>query len=506
MVAYFRKLPFFAVLIFVSGGAMFIPAVVALATEDFSTARAFFYAALMVLMSAVLLGFASQTPRRTPSERSHLATLFLAYLWLPFVLSIPFDQAVGNTRFINVYFDMVSALTTTGAPVFDPARLDPAVHLWRGLVGWFGGLLIWITAFAVLAPLNLGGYEVTSEATIQGKVASTGRGQMRAAGASERLRKHAARLTPIYVGLTLTLALALSAAGEDPMVAAIHAMSTMATSGISPLASLEARPSGLLGEALIFLFFIFALSRRTYSSGIGRNLRERLTKDREIRLAIFAGVVLPTLLFARHWFGALEVDELADADAALSALWGSVFTVVSFLTTTGFVSDAWGEARAWSGLPTPGLLLVGLVLMGGGVATTAGGVKLLRVYALYKHGVREMGKLIYPNSVAGAGRLGRRIRREGAYIAWVVFMLLVLTIAAVMVALSATGLDFEAAMILAIACLTTTGPLALVAGEVPIEYFVLSDAAKIICAAAMVIGRIETLVMIALLNPAFWRD
>ncbi|OAN70016.1 hypothetical protein A8B78_21225 [Jannaschia sp. EhC01] len=144
--------------------------------------------------------------------------------------------------------------------------------------------------------------------------------------------------------------------------------------------------------------------------------------------------------------------------------------------------------------------------MGGGVATTAGGVKLLRVYALYKHGVREMGKLIYPNSVAGAGRLGRRIRREGAYIAWVVFMLLVLSIAAVMVALASTGLDFEDATILAIATLTTTGPLASVAGATPIDYFMLSDAAKLICAGAMIVGRIETLVMIALLNPGFWRD
>jgi len=505
MATYFRNLPFFAILIFVAGAAMFLPATVATVTEDYRTGRVFLYAGLMVLMAAVLLGFASQTPGRPPSERSHLASLFLAYLWLPLVLAMPMDQAVGNTRFINVYFDMVSALTTTGAQVFDPERLAPAVHLWRGLVGWFGGLLIWITAFAVLAPLNLGGFEVTSEASIQGKVVSL-RGQMRAAAASVRIRKHALHLTPIYTGLTLALGFALTASGEEPLVAAIHAMSTMATSGISPTGGLEGQPAGILGEALIFVFFIFALSRRTYSSGVGRDLREHLTKDREIRIAIFAGVVLPTLLFVRHWFGALEVNELADGQAALSVLWGSVFTVISFLTTTGFVSDSWGDARAWSGLKTPGLLLVGLVLMGGGVATTAGGVKLLRVYALYKHGVREMEKLIYPNSVAGAGRLGRRIRREGAYIAWVVFMLLALSIAAVIVALAATGLDFEAATILAIASLTTTGPLATVAGEMPINYFTLSDAAKLISAAAMIVGRIETLVMIALLNPAFWRD
>ena len=44
--------------------------------------------------------------------------------------------------------------------------------------------------------------------------------------------------------------------------------------------------------------------------------------------------------------------------------------------------------------------------MGGGIATTAGGVKLLRLYALYRHGLREMDKLIHPTQrrAAGAGR------------------------------------------------------------------------------------------------------
>jgi trk system potassium uptake protein TrkH len=231
-----------------------------------------------------------------------------------------------------------------------------------------------------------------------------------------------------------------------------------------------------------------------------------MARDREARLAGFAVVVLPTLLFMRHWIGALEVETVANFGDAVQALWGSAFTVLSFVTTTGFVSDSWVAAQTWSGLQTPGLLLVGLVLMGGGVATTAGGMKLLRVYALYKHGVREMAKLIYPHSVGGAGRLGRRIRREGAYIAWIFFMLFILSLAAVMLALAATGLGFEEALILSVAALSTTGPLAEVAGEAPISYIALSDPAKLILAAAMIIGRIETLVLIALLNPAFWRS
>ena len=169
-------------------------------------------------------------------------------------------------------------------------------------------------------------------------------------------------------------------------------------------------------------------------------------------------VLVPVGLFLRHWIGALEVDAANDPLTALAALWGGVFTVMSFLTTTGFESASWEVARNWSGLATPGLILMGLALVGGGVATTAGGVKLLRVYALYKHGVREMERLAIPASVGGDGPVARRMRRHGAYYAWIFFMLFAISIAAVMLALSLSGLEFEPALVLTIAQLVDHRP------------------------------------------------
>ena len=151
------------------------------------------------------------------------------------------------------------------------------------------------------------------------------------------------------------------------------------------------------------------------------------------------------------------------------------------------------------------MILLGLALMGGGVATTAGGVKLMRVYALYQHGLREMGRLVHPSSVGGAGGMGRHIRREGAFIAWIFFMTFVLSFALVMTLLSLTGLPFEISMVLSVAALSTTGPLSELALSEPIALAALTDAAKYILCAAMVLGRLETLALIALFNPEFWR-
>jgi trk system potassium uptake protein TrkH len=149
---------------------------------------------------------------------------------------------------------------------------------------------------------------------------------------------------------------------------------------------------------------------------------------------------------------------------------------------------------------------MGLAVIGGGVATTAGGVKLLRVYALYLNGLREMERLVHPSSISGAGLTSRRIRREGAFIAWIFFMLFALSLALVTVVLSALGQDLETALILATAALSTTGPLTQVAGEAPINLLALSGGAKLVLCASMVLGRLETLAIIALINPRLWRD
>ncbi len=148
---------------------------------------------------------------------------------------------------------------------------------------------------------------------------------------------------------------------------------------------------------------------------------------------------------------------------------------------------------------------MGLALVGGGVATTAGGAKLMRVYALYLHGLREMEKLVHPSSVGGSGTDARHMRGRGAYMAWLFFMLMSMSVALVSALLTLTGQDFENAMALTIAALTTTGPIATSAMAEPISYGALSDTAKLVLAGAMILGRLETLAIIALFSPEIWR-
>ncbi|MFK7938181.1 MAG: TrkH family potassium uptake protein [Roseovarius sp.] len=499
--------PLILILTGMSALVMLLPAIDALIRSDHSVARSFFYASVLGLAFVMIIGLAmSGRARADNSDFANLLSLMLAYTVLPLFLAVPFYEALETTTFLNAYLEMVSAITTTGLPLFDanPGRLVDSLHLWRALVGWFGGLLIWVSASAVLAPLNLGGFEVTASA-------EPGQGGARMdrferANSAKRLGQITYQLGPVYVGLTAALWFLLLLNGDRSLVALIHAMSVMATSGISSVGGVPGGSSGFGGEAVMFLFLLFALSRLTFSSDTATRSDTGFYRDPEFKLGLLLVCTVPVLLFLRHWLGAFDVDQVDNLGEALRALWGGAFTVLSFLSTTGFESADWQTARDWSGLGTTGLILLGLTLIGGGVATTAGGVKLLRVYALYLNGRREMERLVHPSSVGRATPGRRRIRREGAFIAWIFFMLFAMSLALITITLAGLGQDFESAIILSIAALSTTGPLVSVAAEDPIAVLELAPAAKGVLCAAMVLGRMETLAIIALLNPAIWRD
>ncbi len=499
------ELPLLVILSGVGSLAMLMPAAHAAVLSDFTVARPFFYGAIMFFLLSVLVGIATSNYRPRSAARSQLAALVGAYIWLPILFAIPFDQAVKDTTFANAWFEMVSSFTTTGATQYDVAgRLAPSLHLWRALVGWLGGFFVLMSAVAVLAPLNLGGVEVLS-GRVPGRGARGAEQVTHGAGPADRMIRHSITLFPAYFSLTLLLWVLLLMAGETGMTAFCYALSTLSTSGITNGQPMSTASGGLVSEILVFGFMALAITRRSLPGAVLTDRNRSLFQDHEVQLAAFFLIVVPGLLFLRHWLGALSSDDILNTRAAFDALWGGLFTTMSFLTTTGFESTDWQDARLWSGLNSPGLVLLGLAMMGGGIATTAGGLKLLRVYALARHGEREMDRLVHPSSIGGGGDGERRLRQGGAYVAWIFFMLYAMTFAIVMAALSLRGLEFEQSLVLTIAAVTTTGPLAVMATEVPIRMIELSFSEKAILGGAMIVGRVEILAILALFAPGVWR-
>lgn len=493
-------LPLIVLFMGIGAVAMLVPAAHALALGNERIARTFLFSAVGFTLISAMIGISTSGHRIANPARSQLASLVGAYLVLPIMLAIPFHQSVRDTTFFNAWFEMVSCLTTTGATVYDsPGRLDPSLHLWRVLVGWMGGLLVLVGAAAILAPMDLGGAEV-----ISGRVPGRGQGGGLRIDPGARIVRHARTLLPAYAGLTLVLWIALRMSGMDAFLAFCLALSTLSSSGIMPGVGLQDSGAGIAGEVLIFAFLAIGLSRRFLPGAVLVDRTRPLRRDHEIQTALAVLVAVPTVLIVVHWLS--DAPEGAQTlSAMLGALWGAVFMTLSFLTTAGLESAEWAGTRMWAGVSNAGLVLIGLAIVGGGIATTTGGLKLLRVFALFSHGRGELQRIIHPSAIHGGGENDRRLREEGAFAAWVFFMLYGLTLAVTMGLLTMTGLAFDNALVLSVASVSTTGPLASVAAEVPIRYADLGDTAKAVLAAAMVMGRMELLAILALLAPSAWR-
>lgn len=340
------RLPFLLLLTGLASAAMIVPAAVALWTESFQDARSFFYSGLVGLILCALISLALANRPHNRNAIRQLMALLGSFLILPAVLAVPFYESIQTTTFLNAYLEMVSSLSTTGLPLFAPERLSMAEHLWRAQVAWMGGLLMWVAAAAILAPLNLGGFEVTSLGE-PGQDMVAGAARRDTANPASRLARSAAVLVPSYSLLTLALWVLLLIAGDAPFVALVHAMSVMSTSGISPVGGPTGASSGIAGEAIMAVFLLFALSRVTFSQDTSTSQRARLFHDPEFRLGLGIVLTIPTLLMLRHFVAALDIGDQNNIVAAARAFWGAAFTVLSFLTTHGFSSVDWADAQAW---------------------------------------------------------------------------------------------------------------------------------------------------------------
>lgn len=504
------RLPVFPLCLGVIAVGMLAPAAYGLLEQDWLAMRSFLYAAIFTGFAAATLGVALSGRRGRGAARGELVQLVCVWALVPMFAAAPVWLLTPYLGFAGAWFEMVAAFTTTGGSVYaEPDRVPLAVHLWRGLVAWFGGLVTLAAAFAILAPRNLGGFEIApgGRGNLPVDPSAPGWTALREeaiAPLGERVARALRTVLPVYLTLTAVLGFLLAALGQANLTAAVHAMAVLSTSGVSPhAAGLAAQPS-FVAELAAAVFMVLAATRLTFAEVRRTGDLARWRRDPELRLMALLVAAATLALFLRHWFGALEVARAGEATGALPALWGAFFTSLSFLTTTGFESASWQSARDWSGLTNPGLILLGLCAIGGGAATTAGGIKLIRGYALLQHGRRELERLSQPYSVIATGTRLNRILSEGAFLAWAAIMLYTMAIFAAVVGLTVAGQRFQDALVAAIAAISNTGPAFAMVAPGDVNFALLGAFERAVLGVTMILGRLETLAVISLFGSQTW--
>jgi trk system potassium uptake protein TrkH len=457
------------------------PTAIAFFTDDGQLDNFLLSQGLLILLGLVFwLPARGHTGNLRPREAFVVVTLFWSVLGLMAALPLLLGLHISLT---DAAFEAVSAFTTTGATVLSGLdSMPPSILMYRQQLQWLGGAGVVVLAIAILPMLGVGGMQLFRAETA---------GPMKDEKITPRIMQTARALWGIYVGFTITCALAYWAAGMSAFDAIAHSFSTVSTAGFSTYDASLAHFDSVLIEAIAITFMLLGgISFNVHF--IVLRLRSATTYWRDTQTAVFliVVVVLTLVIASTLYLTGAYTDPL-------SALRHSAFQVASVITTSGFSTD---NFSVWP-LFLP-VLLIFTSFLGGCAGSTAGGMKVIRFIILAKEGSRELWRLLHPSIVRPIKLGGRALPERVIDAVWGFFALYIAVFAVLMLLVMATGVDQVTAFGAVASALNNLGPGL---GAVGTTFAPLNDAATWICTFAMLLGRLEIFTILALFSPMFWR-
>ena len=178
----------------------------------------------------------------------------------------------------------------------------------------------------------------------------------------------------------------------------------------------------------------------------------------------------------------------------------ALFNGVSILTGTGYAS---ADYMLWGAFPVAVLFFAGLI--GGCAGSTSCSIKVFRYQILVSSIFAQLQRSHSPHGLFRPRYDGRPIDDEVLSSVMAFFVLFLISLGVTAVLLGATGLDLITSVSAASAALANIGPgLGDIVGPSG-NFAPLSDTAKWLLAAAMLVGRLELMVVYAILTLHFWR-
>ena len=422
--------------------------------------------------------------QRTGQREAFLLTV-LVWVFLPAVAAIPF--LASGMSLTDAFFECISGLTTTGATVLTGLDDMPrGLLLWRAILQWFGGIGIIVTAIAILPQLRVGGMQLfeLESSDISGKFLP-------------RITDIAAYLGFTYLLISMLCALCYSLAGMNWFDAIAHSMTTMSAGGYSThdLSFGYFNDTNAPYVATGFMF-IAGLPQSLLAMMLLQGRIMPMIKDPQPRVYLLIALVLSLVIVAYH---EIVVDPRIFETAA-HAFKDALFNIISVMTGTGYASapyDTWGE-------PVVAVFLVA-TFVGGCAGSAACGLKMFRLEISAKAIVAYSQRMTMPHRRTPI-RYGGKVVDEETLQSVMVFVFLYLTTFLVAAALlSLCGLDAITAISGSATSVSNVGP-----GLGPIigpsgTFQTLPDAAKWICAIAMLLGRLEFIAVFVVLTRRFWQ-
>ena len=428
-------------------------------------------------IAAIPVWLLSRKARSFSNRDVFLVTVF-SWVLAAIFGSFPFYFSGYFPSYPDALFEAVSGVTTTGATILtDIESLPKSILLWRAFLQWIGGLGIVVFTIALLPLVGVSG-EKLFNLEFPGPSSEK---------MTPRIQETAKILLGFYVGFTFIEFLLLSYSMTF-FNAICHAFTTMPTGGFSTFnSSINDQP--IYVKTVILLFMIiagtnFVLHFRALKGGFRSYIRDREFLYYTGLIAIISSMILLISYITSNGSGVLD----------------TIFQVVAILTSTGYTAI---DYELWSPYVKQ-FMLFGLMFVGAMGGSTSGGMKLIRVVAIFKYARMELKRALHPKAIIPI-RIGSKVIEDevirktlGFFLFYIMFFFFA------SLSFSAMGIDMESSFGAAASGMGNIGPSLGQFGPTD-TYLSLPLAGKFIMMFCMLLGRLEIFAVLVLFTKTYWR-
>ncbi|MBR0534359.1 MAG: TrkH family potassium uptake protein [Bacteroidales bacterium] len=403
------------------------------------------------------------------NTREGVVIILLSWVLACLFGMMPFALWGGEFTLSNAWFESVSGITTSGATILsDIESLPKGLLFWRSSTHYIGGL--GVVLFMVMILPSIGSVRLKMSRMEVSDVTRPGYNYK-----TDELKKV---VLTVYIGLTLIVMILYMVAGMNLFDAVNHAMSTVATGGFSTknasIGAFESRWIEII--AIVFMTLSSMHFGMIYVSIARRDLtlfKHPVTKFYLMSI-IISGVAISLDLLLTHTY-------TNAGDAFLDGF----FNVASLVSSTGF---AVCDTSVWPLFCV--LILMYLSIQCGCSGSTSAGMKVDRVWILFKATYIQLQRTLHPNAVLQVKYGDNDIVDKELITSVAHFAVLYIFIAFICAVIyAAIGMDMTDSISASVAMIGNIGPAFGHFGSLE-NYAAISVFGKLVMTAEMIIGRL----------------
>ena len=392
---------------------------------------------------------------------SKIIAVIVGYFLIPLVIAIPYYFSIYNVSFLNCYFESMSGFTSTGFTIFDNIKhLDQSLILWRSTSQWIGGIYF---LFSILLLIDI--FDDNLKKSLTNFISFN---------YSETF-KQSLKILILYIGITLLLFILLKLINLRTFDSFNLAMTIISSGGFLPVNDISSIINTNTKEiifSVLMLFSYFSLFLIYNILFLKKKTLNFFTED--IYLSIYF-IFLIVIFFVFFNF-----------NYNFSTI---LFSLTSSMSNIG-ISLNNSPSNLW-------FVFLIIVVVGGSFFSTSSGLRLLKIYFLFKYSINEILSYSKPNNIFNTKPLlvDFKIEQKDINKYFLSILIFIISLFIVSSLLSIFNINFEDSFKLAILTLMNTVNSSMY-GLSNFDFFQLNSYSKLTMIIFMIIGRVELLTIL----------